>query len=385
MNHPSSHTPLTVGILTRRSSDDPAQPFGRPTTFFAECCTEAERLGIQVVVFDVEDLDRSGAPFSAATFTNGGWEHLAVGFPDVVYDRAPLFDPVSAPIANRARRRLIDAGVPFINPLVLLHVVADKLATHRLLSRHGIRMPETTLVDDGGLDAYLERFDHLFLKPVRGSNGMGIIEVRRSEHGAAVVRYGCERMDIQSAPQLHQVIGSLIGNSESQGGVYLIQQGIAMDRAGAGRFPRFDLRVLMQKDERKTWGMTGLVARVSQSDVPTTNLSTGGRAEVAEHVLDQVYGPALRRSIIASMARTCLTICQLLDGEVCVCGELGIDIVTDAEGQAWVIEINAKPGRSVFKRIAQSAEVSEEDRQRFARIRQRAVAMPFRYAKALVT
>lgn len=375
---------LTVGILTRRSLDDPAQPFGRPTTFFAECCVEAARLGVQVVVFEADDLDPDRPQLRGSRFIDGSWTRpSAIRFPDVVYDRAPLFDPACATSANRARVRLIDAGVPFINPLRLLEVAADKLATYRLLAGHDITMPATARLDEERFDAYLDRFGHLFVKPVRGSNGTGVIEVKR-EHGLAVVRYGTERVEVKADGRLWGTITALMGNEGRPRNVSLIQQGISTARTGGQSFPRFDLRVMMQKDERKAWGMTGLVARVSQSDVPTTNLSTGARAEVAEHVLDDVYGPAMRRSIIASVTETGLGICQLLDRDICPCGELGIDIVTDAAGRPWVIEINAKPGRSVFKRIAQSAEVSEEDRQRFAHIRQRSVAMPFRYARTLV-
>lgn len=377
--------PFTVGILSRRTPVDPDRLFGSPTTFFSECCLAAEHLGLRAVVFEAEDLDPHSDIVRAAAFSDGQWcERKPVPFPDVVYDRAPVCDPAYTPSANQARYRLIDVGVPFVNPVELLQLAADKMATCRCLARYGVRLPATSLVDSGTLADYLDRFDHLFLKPVHGSNGIGIIEIQRTVHTGYILRYETGRYRLQTVRQIEQTVKDLTGNPGSQEGVYLVQQGISMQPPGERRFPRFDLRIIMQKDEHRVWGMTGIVARVSQSDVPTTNLSTGARAEVVEPVLDALYGPVTRQASLASITSMCSSICHNLDRDVCLFGELGIDIVTDADGQPWVIEINAKPGRSVFKRIAYSEDVSEEERQRFLHIRRQSVAMPFRYARILM-
>ena len=65
-------------------------------------------------------------------------------------------------------------------------------------------------------------------------------------------------------------------------------------------------------------------------------------------------------------------------------GELGIDILPDSSGIPWVIEINAKPGRNVFKRIANSNDVSPSVRLRFEKKRHIAISRPFEYAMTLV-
>ena len=140
----------------------------------------------------------------------------------------------------------------------------------------------------------------------------------------------------------------------------------------------------MQQDDLKQWGMTGLVARVCQTDIPTTNLSTGARSEEAESIIDAHYGVSRRQTIVEDVARMSLSICQSLEQDICAFGELGLDIIPDQNGVPWLIEINAKPGRNVFKRIANSQDVTDQVRDRFRSIRQQAVAMPFRYAKGLI-
>ena len=55
----------------------------------------------------------------------------------------------------------------------------------------------------------------------------------------------------------------------------------------------------------------------------------------------------------------------------------------DAEGSPWIIEVNAKPGRNVFKRIAHSLEVPTLARLHYGALRRNAVTRPFEYAKTL--
>ena len=163
----------------------------------------------------------------------------------------------------------------------------------------------------------------------------------------------------------------------------LVQQGISAEPPDERRFPRFDLRLLMQKNGQARWDLTGLAARVGQTSGPTTNLSNGARAEEAEPVLDVLYGRPLRKEILRRAEEASFAACSLLDTELGPIGEVGLDIVPDTAGLPWIIEINARPGRNVFRRIAHSADVSAPVRQRYGAIRRRSVARPFEYAKAL--
>ena len=250
--------PFTVGILSRRTPADPDRLFGSPTTFFSECCLAAEHLGLRAVVFEVEDLDPHRDIVRAASFVDGRWcERKTVPLPDVVYDRAPVCDPAYTPSVNQGRYRLIDAGVPFVNPFELLQLAADKMVTCRYLARYGVRLPATSPVDPGTMADYLDRFDHLFLKPVNGSNGIGIIEIQRTLHTGYMLRYETGRYRLQTVRQIEQTVKDLTGNPDSQAGVYLVQQGISTQPPGERGFPRFDLRVIMQKDEHRVWGLTG--------------------------------------------------------------------------------------------------------------------------------
>lgn len=373
----------TAGILSRRTPDDPDRLFGPPTGFFEECSQAAASLGLRVVVFDAADVSSNAV--TPAAFTDGRWRECgSEPWPQVIYDRAPVADPAYSPEADRVRARFVKAGLPFINPLPVIRFAADKWAAYRRLSQYRVRLPDTACLTAADLDMFLDRYAHVYVKPVEGSLGAGIVEITM-DRGDMLIRMdeACYRCAGKQA--MHDILQRLLGNRVLQDGVYLVQQGISAEPPARRLRPRFDLRVLMQQDGRQRWGMTGVVARVCQTDVPTTNLSTGARAEEAESILDSHYGQSRRATVLERVASMSLTVCERLEQDLGAFGEIGLDIIPDQEGEPWLLEINAKPGRNVFKRIAHSEEVTEQVRDRFKRIRRQSVITPFQYAGSLIT
>ena len=380
-----STSKITVGILSRRTPDDSDRLFGPPTGFFEECCLAAESLGVRVVVFDADDIHLETDTVTPATLINSRWHECGPEpWPQVIYDRAPVSDPVYSPKADRIRARFTQSNIPFINPLEIIRFAADKWRAFGLLSNYDVLLPDTACMTCDSLDAFLDRYEHVYIKPVEGSLGSDIVEIISVQAHIWVVRMdeACHRVTGRQA--VRDKIRSLFGNQALRDSVYLVQQGISVEPVAHRHRPRFDLRVLMQQDDQKQWGMTGLVARVCQTDIPTTNLSTGARSEEAESILDAHYGVSQRQAIVDRVVHMSLSICQGLEQDLCAFGEIGFDIIPDPNGEPWLIEINAKPGRNVFKRIAHSEDVSDQVRTRFKHIRRQAVTMPFRYARGLI-
>lgn len=374
----------TVGILSRRAPDEASRPFGPPTGFFAECCQAAAKLGLRAVVFDAMDVDPGQGTVKPATVVDGRWVECArEPFPAVIYDRAPVVDPAGSAAAERARDLFDRAGISFVNPLSFIRLAADKLETYRRLAGGGLPVPRTALLDEQSLRAFLSRYDHVYIKPRAGSQGTGVIEVVRSGDGRHVVRTLTATYEIRGARPARDRIMELAGQGPEESPDCLVQQGIAAEAPGQRRFPRFDLRLLMQKNGRSRCILTGLVARVSQTGGPTSNLSNGARSEEAEPLLDALYGRSAREKVLRDAAEASFAAWGRMEAELGPIGEVGLDIVPDAAGTPWIIEVNARPGRNVFKRIAGSADVSAPARRRFGALRRRAVSRPFEYAKTL--
>lgn len=376
---------VSVGILTRRPPDDPVRMFGPPTRFFEECCAAGEALGLQVLVFDAKDVCPETGTVSPAFFHENRWQACEpVRLPDVLYDRAAFFDPVYASPAHRIRLALIEAGIPFINPVDILRLASNKWDSYLRLAGYDLYLPETEPLVPGRIVQWLDRYEHIYLKPTEGSQGTGIIEVARSEAGRWQIQKGSERREVRVRAEVERAVIEWTGNRVFWDGVYLIQEGISPEPVQTRTLPRFDLRALMQKDEAGVWNLTGTVARVNRKDVPTSNLSTGAWSEETESTLDAFLGVCRRRAIMEDMEASSFAICRGLDRDVRPFGELGIDFIPDRENRLRVIEINAKPGRSGFKRLALSEEVSESVRKRFRQIREVSVKRPFLYARTLV-
>ena len=374
----------TVGILSHRAPDDQGRPFGPPTGFLMECCQTAEKLDMRAVVFDAVDVDSDRGVVTPATVVDGRWiECGPEPWPSVIYDRASVLDPVFSAPADRVRGQFDRAQIPFVNPLPFIRLAADKLETYRRMAAGGLAVPHTGCLGEHTLRAFLARYDHVYIKPRAGSQGTGVIEIVRSRNGRHVIRTLAATYEVKDGQSARDRIMELVCEGRTKTRDCLVQQGISTESADGRRFPRYDLRLLMQKDGKARWFLTGLVARVSQTGGPTANLSNGARSEEAEPVLDGRYGPALRKKILRRAAEASFATCEILEENLGPIGELGLDIVPDASGAPWIIEINAKPGRNVFKRIAHSADVPGPVRQRYGAIRMKSVARPFEYAKTL--
>ncbi|MDE2726601.1 MAG: YheC/YheD family protein [Gemmatimonadota bacterium] len=375
---------FTVGILTRRAPDVQGRPFGPPTGFLEECCEAAATLGLRAVVFDAADVDAAQETVSPATVVDGRWVECGLEpWPEFIYDRAPVLDPAGAPAADCARDLFDRAGIPFVNPASFVRLAVDKLEMHRRLAGADLALPHTEILDAHALRAFLARYDHVYIKPRAGSMGTGVMEIVRSAGGRQVIRTLDATYEMQGTGPAMDRIMALTAGARGEPMGCLVQQGISAEPAGERRFPRFDLRLLMQKDERCRWALTGLAARVAQNSGPTTNLSNGARSEEAEPVLDGLYGRPLRKEVLRRAEEASFAACRLLDTELGPIGEVGLDIVPDESGLPWIIEINARPGRNVFRRIARSADVPAAARQRYGAIRRRSVARPFEYARVL--
>ena len=376
--------PVTVGILSRRVPHDPFRLFGPPTGYLEECCQAAVSIGMRVVVFDAADVDPVQKTIRPATAVDGGWsDGNPEPWPDIIYDRAPVFDPLYSPMADHARQLFEQARIPFVNPAYIIRLAADKWRTYERISTYGVSLPETDRLTATTLREYLGRYTHIFIKPIAGSLGSNVIEIVGAGAGRSTINAATKSLETRGDRSLQEKLVELIGKGPFSTGAYLVQRGISPEPVETRRFPRFDLRVLMQKTGVRQWRLTGMVARVSQSNGPTTNLSTGARAEEAEQILQEQYGSSLQKEIVRRTASLSYTICDGLERELGTFGELGLDVIPDTSGKPWLIEVNAKPGRNVFKRIAYSDDVTPSVRRRFKRIRDRAVIRPFEYAGSL--
>lgn len=238
-----------------------------------------------------------GTPAGEGGFTGvrarpGRWEEATVQDVVAAFDRFPS---ASRPEAFADGLRCL-GGRPVGNAPALTKMCRDKLHSQRVIEAAGLAMPPVVGED---MEAALARWGVAFLKPRHGSFGHG---VRRMVAGDAV----------------------------TEGEDLVLQQAIAPPAGWAG----VSLRVLVQRAPEGPLVARSPVARRHRED-PVVNAARGADVVPAEDVdgldLEQV-GEAARACAAALFARA---------GGPAL--EVGVDLVVDAAGRAWPIEVNGRP------------------------------------------
>lgn len=221
-------------------------------------------------------------------------------------------------------------------------------------SRFRQHMPETLLYQSSAdLLRMLKHSPVLYIKPINGTGGRGILRIERLKDA--------NMFDIQGRRQNRRIIPprrvslerlTSIVRQWCIGGRFLVQQGIPL-RLPSGRF--HDYRMLVQKNSLGQWELTGMAGRVGAAHSVTSNLHGGGHAVRAEKLLREWLGNEEKaaRAIQASekLGVDAAAFLESSFGSLC---ELALDLAIDREGRIFVLEVNPKPAREVFARSGDS-------------------------------
>ena len=201
------------------------------------------------------------------------------------------------------------SGLPVGNPPTIKRLTRDKLACQRRLEQAGLALPEVE-DDPARFDRQLARWGAAFLKPRRGSLGIGVARV---EPGDDLTRAGDP---------------------------WLLQRAVGPAPGVAG----IALRLLAQREPEGGWLLCEPVARISRDD-PVVNVERGASVTAGSEILS---GEALR-DLREQATRCCQALSAGPEGDHAV--ELGIDFVLDGDGMPWLIEVNSVP-RGRLKALA---------------------------------
>lgn len=339
-----SEAEVQVGILMQRWPN-PERPFGSLTPFAQMVSGLAATAGVSLFGFGPDDLDlrRKRVRGSHYCGETRGWTVLERPLPDVVWnryyrgDRAALFSWLGR------------KGLMQINGARL-----DKWEAYQLLrqdSRMVPHLPETAQLTEAA--AALEmagRHQVIYIKPVAGSAGRGIMRCRLAEPGLLGVQYlsretGSLREGHVTARQLDRWLAG-----RRRPNRYIVQEGLSLT-VFHGR--PADVRVLVQKDGTGLWQVTGMGARVAAHDRFTANLHTGGTAVPLELLGDAIKSqtPTWREALKPRLESLAIATVQALERGAGGLGELGMDFGVDDAGRIWYIEQNAQPGRAIFEHM----------------------------------
>ncbi|HOQ10303.1 MAG TPA: YheC/YheD family protein [Syntrophomonadaceae bacterium] len=331
-----------IGILTDAYLEQRGT-FGSQENFFRSLVNSMYDLHGLAYVFTPQDINWQKNRIHGYYLLPGQrhWKRNWFPLPDVCYNRFFKHSYAKLPDTTVTRARL-QSRVKTFNT----HI-GSKLKVHKQLAQEpsiAPHLPDTRLFSSvNQLRAMLNRYRAVYIKPINGSRGAGIIKVSKRN------KYYAVKTNDHQAENLYTSLADAWKaiRAASPGRQLIIQQAIQV----SGK-PHFDFRLLIQKDRRNTWSVTGIAARIGASSKITTNLHTGGQAVSLSQILSsRGFSWQQTAAIKEEMEMLALQIAECLSRRIPLLGELGLDFIVDSRGKVWFLEANPKPARASFGQI----------------------------------
>lgn len=195
----------------------------------------------------------------------------------------------------------------------------------------------------------LNRYKMVYIKPVSGSLGIGVIKV---EQIGALYHYreDTHTYTFRSFKEMYDSIQGRIGKKQ-----YLVQKGIMMLQH-KGR--PFDFRVMVQRNEEGTWDCTGIAARLAHPKRAVTNGSQGGTIYAAKEILSKVTDSIVAVKMVEQMREIGVMTANQLSSSYPEMNEFGVDIAIDRDHRLWILEVNTRPDPCPFTKLSDSTMIN---------------------------
>ncbi|HEX7056562.1 MAG TPA: YheC/YheD family protein [Bacilli bacterium] len=313
--------------------------------YFRKLIMLGNKIGLDVFVFAPEDVARTGQKISALHYDakTNSWYRKPVDFPMAIYDRCRQ-------IRSSRFHQLRQFRRDYPNMLYLNRPLSNKWNIHLILSRNEkIRphLPESAIYQSAvDLQRMLEKHGIVYLKPINGTGGRGILRISKVAGNRYLVsgRTVSRRIFKPFLTNGNRLAAKL--RPWNLPNRYLVQQGLDL-KLENGRV--HDYRMLIQKNGQGEWEVTGCAGRIGPAGSVTSNLHGGGKAVTMAHLLRLWGFRSDRAARIRQSAETlAFQVARHLEerfGQLC---ELALDLAIDHKGHVWLLEVNQKPSREVF-------------------------------------
>ncbi|WP_127585236.1 YheC/YheD family endospore coat-associated protein [Paenibacillus koleovorans] len=333
-----------VGILTMHDSEE---QFRGNRANFIDLIRTGYEMGVSICVITMKDLKPRNKRIIAHVYNvpSDSWSQQWIAVPHVLYNRIPSrSDEESPDVQQTLQACMRNPQIRLFNPSYF-----DKWTLFEWLNKgkHTAKYIPLTrkMTNAEELETLLRTFPVLYLKPVRGKAGQGIMRVRRAV--TRPLRKTEFRLSVQGnrASQLYKTatVSQLWTRvqEEMENGEYIVQQGITLARH---KRRKFDLRLLVQKNGKGEWKLTGIGARLAGKMSITTHVPRGGSIDDPEKLLASTFGWEGARRILLRAKRAALTIARQIEKKSGhLLGEMSMDMGVDTSGSIWFFEANSKP------------------------------------------
>ncbi|RED36925.1 YheC/D-like protein [Paenibacillus sp. VMFN-D1] len=310
---------------------------------FEDIVKTGQKMGFPVYVVTAKDLKLTEDRIKGFTLNEEEtWEQQYFPLPQVIYNRIPQREDELRPaVRQKIKECMKHPSISLFNPHFfnkwhLFEWLRSSKATEHLVPKTKRFTSVTTL------QKMLERYPCLYLKPESGKAGKGIMMLRYQRDKLLPYRLKVQHhrsSTTYKTRNLYRLWARI--KSETGSARYIIQQGIELASVNNRHF---DLRALLQKNNKGLWGVTGVGARMAGSKSITTHVPRGGTIEDPSKLLSDVFGSEMSAVILNRVRTTAIIIARQIEkASGYEHGEMSMDLGIDELGNIWFFEANAKP------------------------------------------
>lgn len=312
-------------------------------SFFSKIARFGHEYLIDTYLFTPKDIDISQKKIKGKKFCPLGnsWIDGIYPIPMFIYDRCFYDEEITFKENHPYVTWLKDQS----NIYFLGHGLPSKWFVYNTLEKYdSIRpyLPKTIqITSPQDIFSSIKSDKAVLIKPSNGSQGKGIfVIVVDKAHYTLLAK---KELDVIQRKLNRGQIEHLVYKLTSKRN-YLLQPFLSL-KTKDGR--PFDIRILVQKDEKGKWKEVGRGIRTGSQGNYTSNLSSGGEVFLYKHWLD---GLPVTEQIELEEKLALLTkqIPTILEQNGKQLFEVGLDFGYDQDGKLWLLEVNSKPGRNVI-------------------------------------
>jgi len=338
--HKSINKTKSFAILTDLIRPSAPSPFGTITDFckeLAKLCDEND------VVFYVSTLkDFQTDQFSGYKFVNDRIEKLNVPPPTVIHNRIHLRKNEATKEFQNITSHCKQIDIPLFNERFLNKIEVFQSFIDSPYLKPYIPYTEK-YIDDSQIEKFLTLYETIFIKPIHGSQGRGIIKIRTIKNYYYLEEedgYSKKEKEFTSLKNLLRYLKPLLYKK-----TYIIQQGIPLLLSNNRPL---DFRFLCHKNPQNKWEVTSSVARISHQQHFVSNISKGGEIEKVTILLQSFLSKKEAYHLKKLLSELAIECCQWIDSTFDgLFVEFGVDLALDQHFNPWVIEMNSKPSKDL--------------------------------------
>ena len=209
-------------------------------------------------------------------------------------------------------------------------IKTEILMTDSVIAAH---IPKTMTFNEQNLKHMLLSYKIIFIKPIVGGGGYGVIKVMSDGEG-----YVYQHMhSIHHCSNFHRLYDSLLKAKANR--KYLIQQGISL--ACINNRP-VDYRFKVVK-EGGSWKVRALVGRWAKPGLCVTNLQRGATLLSGKYAVQKSLPQLCSSKKCKEMRELGFRGTSVLQKRVPDINKLGFDFGLDEKGYIWILEVNTRP------------------------------------------